>query len=275
VVALVARGEGGAGRDGYATVNRDGEYNDPAHAFYHRRHVGLSWGFVQFTQLSGALGRVLAACQRRDAQQFAGAFGSDSDELLRVTNAESEADRLQPVGASFLWEGDWPDRSADAGKVPTFQAAHNEVAIEAYLDPNLPFARYLGWDTDRALAILFDRAVHMGNAGARSWIIGAVGPIRTQRQRSAALSALGFANLAAFAESVPELAGDDRWTALAHAALVGALRGLGSESPVPLPPLSEQLDRVVTAAAGHRFASRVQRLRSANELYDVTYRLIG
>ena len=48
-----------------------------------------------------------------------------------------------------------------------------------------------------------------------------------------------------------------------------------TESPVPLPALGEQLDRVVAAAAGHRFADRVQRLRTAKELFDVTYQLIG
>jgi hypothetical protein len=275
IVSLVARGEGGAGRDGYAAVNADGEYNDPSHAFYHRRHVGLSWGIVQFTQLGGALGRVLEACQRRDPTQFAQTFGPDAAELLRVTGADEEGDRLQPVGASFLWEGDWPDRFRRAGQVPAFQAAQNEVAIEGYLDPNLPFAAALGWDTDRALALLYDRAVAMGNAGAQSWIIRAVGPIRTQKQRAAALAALGFPSFSAFCDSVPELRGDIRWTAPAHAALVGALRGLGPEAPIPLPTLDAQLDAVVAAAAGRRFAARLQRLRAAPELYDTRYDLVG
>jgi hypothetical protein len=275
LVALVARNEGGPGRDGYSAVNADGEYNDPSHRFFHRQHVGLSWGIVQFTQLGGALGRVLQACQRRDPAQFAQVFGPDGEELLRVTNAPTEQDRLQPVGAQFLWEGDWPQRFREAGKVPAFQAAQNEVAIEGYLDPNLPFARCLGWNTDRALALLYDRCVQMGNAGARSFIIRAINPIRTQKQRAAALSALGYPNLQAFADSYPELNGDERWTPLCQAALAGALRALGTESPVPIPALGEQLDRVVAASAGHRFADRVQKLRGSNDLYDVTYQLIG
>jgi hypothetical protein len=275
LVALVARNEGGGGRDGYSAVNPDGEYNDPSHRFFHRQHVGLSWGIVQFTQLGGALGRVLSACQRRDPAQFAQVFGPDSEELLRVTNADNEDDRLQPVGAQFLWEGDWPQRFRDAGKIPSFQAAQNEVAIEGYLDPNLAFARCLGWNTDRALALLYDRCVQMGNAGARSFIIRAINPIRTQKQRAEALSALGYPNLQAFADAYPELDGDARWTPLCQAALAGALRGLGTESPVPVPALGEQLDRVVAASAGRRFADRVQKLRGSSDLYDVTYQLIG
>jgi hypothetical protein len=275
LVALVARSEGGAGREAYSKVNADGEYNDPAHGFHHRRHVGLSWGLVQFTQLGGGLGRVLSACQRRDPEQFTQIFGAEAEELLRVTNAETETERLQPVGGHLLWEGPWPERFARAGQIPAFQAAQNEVAIEGYLDPNLPFARFLGWNTDRALALLYDRCVHMGSAGALSWIIRAVGPIRSQRQRSAALAALGFTSLAAFAESVPELGGDVRWTPSLHAALVAALRSQGSASPVALPRLDEQLDALVNAASGRRFAERVRRLRTSTELLDVSYQLLG
>ena len=40
---------------------------------------------------------------------------------------EPESDRLQPVGAGFLWEGDWPARFARAGQIPAFQAAQNEA----------------------------------------------------------------------------------------------------------------------------------------------------
>jgi hypothetical protein len=275
LVALVARSEGGAGRDAYAALNADGEFRDPSHAFFGRKHVGLSWGIVQFTQLGGALGRALSACQRRDPEQFASVFGADADALLRVTNAATEAQRLQPVGASVLWEGDWPERFVRAGQIAAFQAAQNEVAIEGYLDPNLPFARFLGWNTDRALALLYDRCVHMGNRAALSWVIRAVAPIRSLRQRSAALHALGYPDLQSFAASVPELAGDTRWTALSEAALVGALASLGNSAPFPLPSLPEQLDRIVNAARGRRFAERVERLRNSSELSDTPYQLLG
>src|SRR5205085_12177955 len=131
----------GAGREAYAAVNADGEFNDRAHPFYQRRHIGLSWGIVQFTQASGALGRVLAACQRRDPQLFADSFGPDAEELLRVSNAATEAERLQPVAGAMLWQAPWLERFARAGASPAFQAAQNEVAIEGYFDPNLAFAR--------------------------------------------------------------------------------------------------------------------------------------
>jgi hypothetical protein len=277
LVSVVARSESGGGRDGYAAVNADGEFNDPAHPAYHRTHVGLSWGLVQFTQRSGMLGQVLRACQRRDPETFAGTFGPAADELLAVTTARSEEERLGPVGGSLLWQGDWVARFRAAGQVPAFQAAQNEVAIEGFLDPNLPFARWLGWVTDRALAILYDRCVHMGSAAAVRWIMANVGPIRTQRQCNAALRALGMDSLRAFQESVPELEATGRWNALTHDALVGALRLSApsplSPPPVAIPPLEQMLDGVVAAARGRRFEGRIRALRTSNDFQDVIYQL--
>ena len=275
LVMLVAENEGGRGPAAYGALNCDGEYEDASHRFHGQRHLGLSWGIVQFTQRSGALGRVLRACERRDAGQFAESFGPDSAELLRVTNAATPDARLQPVAGSLLWQGAWPERFVRAAAIPAFQAAQNEVAIEGYFDPNLPFARWLNWNTDRALAMLYDRCVHMGNPAARSWIVRAISPIRTQRQRAAVLAALGASSLQEFAESVPELGGDGRWTASCHAALLGAVRELGSAAPIPLPTLAEQLDRVVNAARGKRFADRLTRLRNSGELLDAPYQLLG
>jgi hypothetical protein len=275
IVALVAQAEGGPLPAGYAAINADGEYNDSQHPFYQQRHVGLSWGLVQFTQASGALGRVLAACKRRDAAAFAQTFGPAADELVDVTTSSTEADRLRPVGGKALWDPEWVERFRQAGAIDAFQAAQNEVAIEDYFDVNLPFARWLGFDTDRALALLYDRCVHMGNAAARSFVMQAVGPIRTQEQRSAALAAVGASSLAAFAAGVPELAGDARWTPLLHAALVAALRPLGAASPVALPALDQALDQLASAAASHRFADRVSALRQSPELHDVAYQLLG
>jgi hypothetical protein len=148
-------------------------------------------------------------------------------------------------------------------------------------------ARWLGFTTDRALAILFDRALHMGRAGGVRWIVSTVGPIRSQKQRDAALAALGFADLAAFVRSIGadlgSLVGDTPvWSAPLHAALVGALRGLGAASPIAIPPLNDMLDTLVKAArdqaqGGDRFwtiaARRLATLRTTTDLNDTPYQV--
>jgi hypothetical protein len=269
IVLVVAPSE--SGPDLFSAINPDGEYNDPQHPAYQRYHIGLSWGLVQFTQRGGALGRVLEACRRRDPDRFRDVFGDDADELVAVTTAPDEEDRLRPVGGSLLWNEPWLSRFRAAGRVPPFQAAQNEVAIEGYMDPNLGFAALFGLDTDRALAMLYDRCVDMGNGGGRSFVARAVGPIQSRRQLQAALSALGKPDLRAFQEDTPGLEPDGRWNALTHAAICDALRELGDQSPVLVPALGEMLDRMVAAAAGRRFEARLRALRASGDLRDTVY----
>ena len=127
----------------------------------------------------------------------------------------------------------------------------------------------------------------MGRAGGVRWILSTIGPIRSQKQRDAALSALGFADVASFARSLGadlgSLVGEAPvWSAPLHAALVGALRGLGAASPVTIPPLNEMLDALVKAArdqaqGGDRFwtiaARRLASLRTTTELSDTAYQV--
>jgi hypothetical protein len=271
IVLVVANAESGA--ELYSAINPDGEYNDPRHPAYQRYHIGLSWGIIQFTQRGGALGSVLQACQERDADRFRAVFGDATDELLSVVTAPTEDARVQPVAGSFLWQEPWLARFREAGAVPAFQAAQNQVAIEGYFDPNVQFASWLGLKTDRALAMLYDRCVNMGNGAGRSFVAQAVGPIRTQRQRNAALAALGKSDLRSFQQSVPGLTDDGVWGPLSHAALCGALSRLGPSSPVALPSLSEMLDRMLEAAKGRRFEARLRTLRTSADLYDTIYEI--
>jgi hypothetical protein len=285
IIDVVAPLESGAA--GYAAINPDGEFRTPGLAQFQKTHVGLSWGFVQFTQRYGSLGEALSVCARRAPDLFASTFGDDAGELLRVTTAPAEEARLAPVANAALWEEPWLARFAAAGAVPQFQAAQREAADTYFFVPDLPIARWLGFTTDRALAILFDRALHMGRAGGLRWIVSTVGPIRSQKQRDAALAALGFADLAAFARSagaeLGALVGETpAWSAPLHAALVGALRGLGAASPVAIPPLNEMLDTLVRAArdqaqGGDRFwtiaAKRLATLRTTADLGDTPYQV--
>ena len=278
-----------SGREGYAAINADGEYggrfgtDHPAHRRY---HVGLSYGIVQFTQDSGTLGRLLTLMRDRDPGRFREIFGDDSDALLRVTNATGprssaspggRSARVQPVGGADLWTEPWLSRFRRAADHIPFQAAQNELAATLYLEPVLRFAGWLGLDTDRALAMLYDRSVQMGVGGARRWTIEAVGPVQTAAQRQQALGALGHADLRAFQRQVqrasPDFASDGEWGPLTHAAMVAALRGIGGRSPVPIPTRDQMMDAMVRRARGARWAHRVERLRGSSQFTDVVYQL--
>jgi hypothetical protein len=260
-----------SGEQRYAAVLGNVEYADPSHAAYQRVQYGLHWGLPLFNQRSGALGRVLRACERRDPVQFRQAFGeADADRLLQVTGDDALEARLAPVAGALLWEAPWLDRFRTAGGVPAFQAAQNEIAIEHYFDRNLGFAQALGLTTDRALAMLFDRSIHMGLAGARAFVLGALSPLADPTERASALQALGYADLAAF-QQAKGLPPSGRLGTQTHAALYGALRAL---RPGSFPPTAEALDRLVAAAAGRRFEQRLRALRVSTAYHDTVQRVI-
>ena len=112
----------------------------------------------------------------------------------------------------------------------------------------------------------------MGVTGAQHWIAAAVGPISTPALRQQALAALGFDDLGSF-QHAWQLPKDSLWGPLTHAGLVGALRQLGSRSPIQLPTLDQMLDGMVRRAdADNAFwASRVRRLRTADGFTDHAY----
>jgi peptidoglycan hydrolase-like protein with peptidoglycan-binding domain len=258
----------------YSAVLGSIEHDDPTHPAYQRLHHGLHWGLVLFTQRSGTLGKVLGACERRDSAQFRQTFGAAyADRLVQVTTASSPDARLAPVAASRLWSPEWMEKFKAAGAIPAFQAAQNEVAIEHYFDRNLGFASALGLMTDRALAMVFDRAIHMGLAGARQWILQAVSPLVDGAQRDAALAALGHTDVAAF-QRAAGLEPTGSFGTQTHAALLGALRQLGERAPFSLPSATEMLDKLVTAAAGRRFEQRARALRSDSSFTDAVQRIV-
>jgi len=282
IIEKVAGSESGADR--YSAINADGEYKGrfgPNHPAYHRYHIGLSYGIIQCTQESGNLGGLLQAMLAKNDALLRQTFGAQADELIRVTNAtgppSSESDdgrsaRTQPVDGADLWEEPWISRFRQAGQIADFQSVQNEYAAKTFLDPMVRFAGDLGLDTDRALTMVVDRAVQMGVQGARHWIIAAVGPISTPALRQQALAALNFTDLASFQRAYG-LDADNLWGPLTHAALVGALRQLGSGSPIPLPTLDQMLDAMVRRAEADNafWAGRVKRLRTATGFADQAY----
>jgi hypothetical protein len=283
--ALIERIAGAeSGTERYGAINADGEYRGrfgPDHPAYHRHHMGLSYGLVQFTQESGNLGRLLVMMRDRDAATFSQIFGDHADELIAVTTAagspssespDGRSPRTQPVGGHDLWEEPWISRFRQAGDIVAFQAAQNELASSTFLDPMLGFAGDLGLDTDRAVAMVVDRAVQMGPPGAEQWIAAAAGPISTPALRQQALSALGYADLASF-QTAWGLTADSVWGPVTHAGLVGALRALGSGSPIPLPTTDQMLDAIVRRAEADKvfWVGRVRSLRTAAGFSDQPY----
>lgn len=276
ILRVVAKAESGA--DGYSAINPDNEYNDPKHPAYHRTHIGLSWGFIQFTQRSGSLGRVLQAVRRREAalgaalpaeHRFSALFGPAWQALLDVTNAADPEARVAAVGGKPLWDPEWTARFRAAGQVPHVTWAQNEIAVTDYVDPTLRLARWLGFDTARALAMLWDRCIHMGIGGGAAWVMRACGPVRTDEDRRAALAALGHADLRAFqASQAPDLGADGRWGPRTHAAMVAALRAIGARSPVAVPSRDALLQRMVDASAGTGFQRRLSALHANRADFD-------
>jgi hypothetical protein len=274
----------------YSAINADGEYagrfNRPGenHPAFGKWHVGLSFGIIQFTQDSGVLGDLLRMMRDRDDAKFREVFGPDADELVRVTNLPGEPSRrmpdgrsarCQPIGGADLWEEPWLSRFRAAGKHPPFQAAQNELASRTFIDPMLPFAAWLGLDTDRALVTVIDRAVQLGPNGARTWIMQAVGPITTPALREQALTALGHADIRSFQRATAGLDDDGDFGPWTHAAMVAALRRLGPASPVSVMDRDQMLDAMVRVSASRRWGHRLAKLRTSADFTDTVYDLEG
>jgi hypothetical protein len=250
---------------------------------------GLLWGIVLFPQRSGALGRVLARAKARETrlakagtlpvdQTMIALFGDQVDRLLQTVDPALTPDpeaRLAAVGGAPLWEEPWIQRFRAAGRIGYVQAAQNEEAVVEIVDKILPIARDLGLLTPRQLALLIDRAVHMGVGGARSWIMRVVGPIHTEADRAAALAALGLDDLRALQQR-SGLEPDGRWGPLTHAAMTRALRGLGAAAPLRLLAPERMVDALLEAARAEGFGERMRAIADERtELddavsYDVT-----
>lgn len=278
IIEYIVQFESGSAR--FGAMNLDGEYRGrfgTDNPYYQKAHVGLSYGMIQFTQDSGNLGRLLTLMYERDSEFFEHVFGAHWNELLQVTNAQGPGSlnveggrsvRVQPVAGHDLWEDFWVSRFRDAAIHVPFQAAQNQLAAETFLDPVVPYSRWLGLNTERGIAMLFDRAVQMGVSGGMKFIVNTVGPVKTDAHRAESLQALGHETLEDFQRSHPGVTVDGDWGKQSHAAMVGALRGLGAASPIEIPDYAESLDMIVHVANGRSWAHRVISLRNDVNLSD-------
>jgi hypothetical protein len=179
VVLRVARNEGGS--YGAINANKDG--------------AGLSYGLIQWSQRTGALGRLLAEMRRADPGSFAATFGSAWQALLSTTATGS----LAPVEGAVLWSEPWLTRFRGAAKVPTFQSVQLRLAGEgAWMRAAIEAAGELRVVTERTLALTYDTAVQQGPSHATK----AAAELRTALLASGATSVAYPDLLRAYAERV-------------------------------------------------------------------------
>lgn len=125
---------------------------------------GLSYGILQWTQRSGALGRLLAKMNTTNAVAFTSIFGADAARLLKTTSSADEAVRMSLP----LWAEPWTSRFTALGHIRVFQLAQAEAgATGASWQATLDIARTFNTWTERALVLFFDRANHQGGYSAR------------------------------------------------------------------------------------------------------------
>lgn len=170
------------------SCNRDGEYRglfDRPPEDYHSAsknkpgsdgwHVGLSYGFIQFTQDGGALGQVLQRTADLNGYAFQAWAEYLDSELLDVVTAKGtkrvngRSPRVQPVGGADLWEEPWLSRFRNADKHPVWphlKQAQFDVAARVYLKGAMDLCDRYGFRSQRALCMATDRCIQYGVSGA-------------------------------------------------------------------------------------------------------------
>jgi hypothetical protein len=132
----------------------------------------------------------------------------------------------------------------------------------------LPVAAGFGLTSERALCMVLDRAIALGEQGAKRWLADTVGPVKTPALRQSALTALGFDSIESFQGSVPGLLTDGEFGPVSHATLTAALRLLGPDSPLPLPSTAELVQEMARRGESEEGASRLLRIATAAEIAD-------
>ncbi len=258
-----------------ASIGRHVSGDDGYRATRFSPEMGLVHGIVGFDQASGNLGRLLVMMRRRDPNTFSSTFGASSDALVQVTTSQDREARLGPVDGVSLGDERWQRTFRDAGRHPAFQAAQNELASNLFIDPMLPLAGWLGLNTERALAILADRAADQGVAAAQQWVVDAARLLTVPAERRQLLDSLGHSDVNAFQRATAGLQASGQWDPLTRAAGIGAARRLGSAAPLQVPPREQILDDLVRRAEneGQSWSERLRALRTSASLGDAEYQL--
>jgi uncharacterized Zn-binding protein involved in type VI secretion len=158
----------------------------------HPRHVGLSYGIIQFTQ-EGPLGELVGKMHEKDSAKFGQIFGDHADEMLSMLGKKGDfqaADEdlldnqgepmgtkkvrrkpsVHPVGGHELWEAYWTVRFKEAGQWKPFQECQEELAIQSYMEPCVQKMKSSGMKTisQKSLTFIFDRSVNNGPGKGKS-----------------------------------------------------------------------------------------------------------
>ena len=208
---------------------------------------GLRVGFVGFR--GRLVPKLLGLMRKRDAAAYRATLGTDAETLPAT---EDTVMRLRAAGGYTL-----------------FQAAQNELAARAFVNPMLSFASGFGLDSERALAMVVDRALELGPREARTWIARAVSPIQTDAQRQQALGALGLPGVPEF-QRAAGIKRDGDFGPRTQAAMVAALRRLGPGSPIPIPTREQMMDAIVARADAEAapWRQRPRAIRTSQEFGD-------
>jgi hypothetical protein len=154
----------------------------------HPRHVGLSFGLIQFTQ-EGPLGRLVRTMQAADSARFAAIFGAHAQDLINGLSAtgtpslvEEEVfdntgasmgkkkvlrqPSVQPVAGHEVWEPFWVEKFVASAKEGIFQTCQRSLAVSDYLDAFLPELEGQQL-SEKTITLLYDRSVNQGAAFAK------------------------------------------------------------------------------------------------------------
>lgn len=207
IMSIISKFEGQ-----YYSCNKDTEFSMSKNQVSYAGivHIGLSWGFIQFTQDSGNLGKVLKLMSEKNKTEFSEVFGDNWKELLKIATAsgksgqelfqsnggKKKADKLREDKKEFfgsrvkkiaikkggpekhLWEKPWVDRFEKAGKIEVFQRAQDEVAISDFLEPALSICKDFNIQTAKGVVITFDRCVNQGVGGCRKLYTNLFGNVK-------------------------------------------------------------------------------------------------
>jgi hypothetical protein len=187
----------------YWSCNKDSEFSMSKDDLHYAGivHIGLSWGFIQFTQDGGKLGEVLKLMNDTNHEKFKDVFGSNWQELITITNipekpaltqyyeagGKAKAEEMRLKGIEFysprtkeiavelnstekkhLWQSPWLERFVKAGKEPIFQDVQRKLAIRDFLNPALEICRTYNIRTEKGIALAFDRTVNQGVDGSKA-----------------------------------------------------------------------------------------------------------
>ena len=159
---------------------------------------GLCFGIGRFCQVDGSLGVYLQACKDEDPAAFAAKFTLPeqalSDQLLQVCTSDTDTDRMAPVGGQELWSRDWIAVFKEASKHPAFQDMQFRASAETRLLPVLDVADQMHMTSERALAMIVDRAVQTGVEATKALILSNLSAGNGTRQNIAMLAGLAAAS---------------------------------------------------------------------------------